>query len=359
MQADDKIRFFLGANSPLGFYSLYDQLIDPKQAEAIYILKGGPGCGKSTLMRRIGARAEELGEQVEYIHCSADPNSLDGIVLHSAKTAIVDGTAPHIIEPHCPGAVDNYVNLGDCYDKVALRNIRQEITACMEGYSDCYKRAYHCLDAAASIAEDMRSSLMNQVLEEKVAKRSHGILRREVHGTGSGTGRITQRFLGAVTHQGQLTYHSTAYILCKRVYLLEDSYGFSHLMLTHLLSALTCSGYDVTACPSPVTPDRLEHLIVPELSLAFLSTPPGQQCHKRPYRKIRMDAMVDSELIRRNKARLRFSRKISAALIDEAVESLAQAKSKHDTLEALYNPHVDFTQVYRIADELSKSILIH
>jgi len=359
MQADEKIRYFLGANSPQGFYSLYEQLIDPKQANAIYILKGGPGCGKSSLMRRIGARAEELGEQVEYIHCSGDPDSLDGIVLHRAKTAIVAGTAPHVIEPHYPGAVDSYVNLGDCYDKNALSTIKSEIMACMVGYKDCYKRAYRCLNAAAEIAEDMRSILTTQALEEKVTKRAHGILGREVRSAGTGTGQVTQRFLGAITHQGQLTYYTTADVLCKRVYHLEDSYGLSHLMLTHLLAGLTHSGYDVIACPSPMAPDRLEHLIVPELSLAFLSVPPGCLSHKRPYRKIRIDAMADSELIHRNKTRLRFSRKISTALIDEAVESLAQAKAMHDDLEALYNPHVNFELVYHIADELSKSILIH
>ena len=69
------IRYFLGANSPDGFYSLYDQMIDPVQARRIYILKGGPGCGKSTLMRRVAARAEELGQETEYIHCSGDPDS--------------------------------------------------------------------------------------------------------------------------------------------------------------------------------------------------------------------------------------------------------------------------------------------
>ena len=359
MQENDRIRFFLGANSPLGFYSLYDHLIDLKQANAIYILKGGPGCGKSTLMRRVAARAEEMGKQVEYIHCSADPNSLDGILLHGTKTAIVDGTAPHIIEPHYPGVIEHYVNLGDSYDRAGLRNIRQEIVGCMEGYSDCYKRAYRCLDAAAAIGEDVRSALIHQALKEKATKRSHGILSREAKNTGNGTGRVTQRFLGAITHQGPLTYYSTAFVLCKRVYFLVDSYGLSHQMLSPLLAGLTQSGYDVIACPSPMAPDRLEHLIVPELSLAFLSVPPGHSLHKRPYRKIHMDAMVDSELLRQNKNRLRFSRKISAALIDEATDSLAQAKTMHDNLEALYNPHVDFEYVYRVADKLSKAILIH
>lgn len=61
MQAEAKVCFYLGANSPTGFYSLYDQLLEPEQAETIYILKGGPGCGKSSLMRRVAQAMEEKG----------------------------------------------------------------------------------------------------------------------------------------------------------------------------------------------------------------------------------------------------------------------------------------------------------
>ena len=71
MSPVNSIQYFLGANSPTGFYSLYDQLLPPEQASAIYILKGGPGCGKSTLMRRVAALAQEAGEPVEYILCSS------------------------------------------------------------------------------------------------------------------------------------------------------------------------------------------------------------------------------------------------------------------------------------------------
>ncbi|MGM9607622.1 MAG: hypothetical protein ACI3XJ_08985 [Oscillospiraceae bacterium] len=357
MQAKVSIRYFLGANSPQGFYSLYDQLIDPAQARAIYILKGGPGCGKSSLMRRVAQRAEDEGETVEYIQCSGDPDSLDAILLPGRKTAIVDGTAPHIVEPVYPGVVESYVNLGECYDRIGLNGVRDEIMGCMTGYKDCYKRAYRCLGAAAEIAEDMRAILTTEALEEKAAKRTRGILSREVRTEGSGSGQVVQRFLGAVTHQGLVRYYDTADILCKRVYILEDSYGLAHLLLTHLLSGAAAAGHDVVACPSPMAPDRLEHLLIPGLSLAFLSASPALPYNKRPARRIHIDAMVDTELARRNKARLRFSRKVSAALTEEAVSSLAQAKAMHDELESLYNPHVDFDRVYRKADDLAAEIL--
>ena len=357
MQTNDRVRYFLGANSPQGFYSLYDQLIDPRQADAIYILKGGPGCGKSTLMRRVALRAEEMGEQVEYIHCSGDPDSLDAVVLPTYKTAIVDGTAPHVVEPVYPGVVESYVNLGGCYDRAALQEKRGAIMDCMSGYKDHYKRAYRCLNAAAQIEADTRDILVTAAFEEKVAKRARGILSREVRGEGHGSGQIRQRFLGAISHQGVQTYYGTADALCKRIYMLEDSCGLAHPLLTSLLSGLTHAGYDVVACPSPMAPDRLAHLIVPELSLAFLSTSPGTVCPRRPYRRIRLESMVDAELLRRSKARMRFSRRVAAALTDEAVDSLRKAKAMHDELEALYNPHVDFDRVRQIADELAAGIL--
>lgn len=60
---DKKVTFFLGANSPSGFYSLYDQMLPPAQARRVFLLKGGAGCGKSSLMRRVGAALEEAGRR--------------------------------------------------------------------------------------------------------------------------------------------------------------------------------------------------------------------------------------------------------------------------------------------------------
>ena len=169
MAVSHEIQYFLGANSPTGFYSLYSELLPPETASVIYILKGGPGCGKSTLMRQVAQQAAQAGETVEYILCSADPDSLDAVVLPRLGAALVDidATAPHVVEPKYPGAVEQYVNLGDCYDRAGLRAIRGEILTCMDGYKEHYQRAYRCLDAAAEIQTDVRAMLAAPALEER------------------------------------------------------------------------------------------------------------------------------------------------------------------------------------------------
>ena len=91
--------FFLGANSSAGFRSLYEDFTDPNKNYDILVLKGGPGVGKSSFMKYIGSRAEEQGEDVEYIWCSGDPDSLDAVRLPRVGIIAVDGTSPHGIAP--------------------------------------------------------------------------------------------------------------------------------------------------------------------------------------------------------------------------------------------------------------------
>ena len=88
------IRYFLGGNTPTGFYSLYHQLSEPERLRALYIIKGGPGCGKSTLMRRVERHAQAAGLETQQVLCSGDPDSLDAMILPQLGAALVDGTAP-------------------------------------------------------------------------------------------------------------------------------------------------------------------------------------------------------------------------------------------------------------------------
>ena len=229
---DKKVTFFLGANSPSGFYSLYDQMLPPAQARRVFLLKGGAGCGKSSLMRRVGAALEEAGEKAEYIVCSGDPDSLDAVIFPALGAAIVDATAPHVMEPKLPGVVESYVNLGRFYDHAALAPLRPEIEKATVGYQSHYKRAYRCLTAAAQLMEDDRALLLTPTLEAKLAKRARGILSREVKKTGREPGHAVQRFLSAVSCQGHVCLFDTVDALCRRVYELSDTYALGAGMLT-------------------------------------------------------------------------------------------------------------------------------
>ena len=82
--------YFLGANTGGGFVSVYDEFCPPECGVFLWVLKGGPGCGKSSFMKAIGRAAEEAATAVEYIYCSGDPASLDAVILPECRAAVAD-----------------------------------------------------------------------------------------------------------------------------------------------------------------------------------------------------------------------------------------------------------------------------
>ena len=72
---------FLGANSAQCFASRFEALYDSQSDLRAFILKGGPGSGKSTLMKSVAKSLLERGEETELIYCSSDPVSLDAVIF--------------------------------------------------------------------------------------------------------------------------------------------------------------------------------------------------------------------------------------------------------------------------------------
>lgn len=95
MKSEKTLRFFLGANTPQGFVSRFDQLADVNDGWRTFVIKGGPGSGKSTMMKKIKEAIGGGHGDIELIHCSSDVDSLDGVIASGLKFSIADGTAPH------------------------------------------------------------------------------------------------------------------------------------------------------------------------------------------------------------------------------------------------------------------------
>ena len=56
----DTVSFFLGANTPYGFVSFFDELYNPYGDDRALIIKGGPGTGKSGIIKAIATKRPEI-----------------------------------------------------------------------------------------------------------------------------------------------------------------------------------------------------------------------------------------------------------------------------------------------------------
>ena len=348
-----QVQFFLGANSAHGFSSLYDRWVDQSSLQGFYAIKGGAGCGKSTLMGRIAQQAEKAGWTVEYIRCSGDPDSLDGIYLPQKGVAMMDGTAPHCVDPIYTGATGHYVDLGAGYDRAALGAIRKEIIEATRAYRSYYPEASRCFSGAAASRRRAWTDLHTPQTLEKTEKRAAGLLARERKNTRPAEGKRRLRFLGGPTCQGRLLLEGTVRALCQRGYEIRDDCGLAGILLKRLEEGFLAGGYDVISCLYPEQPDRLEHLLIPELSLAFLTGPLHELTG---FRVIRTQSLVEKSAWQEGRRFLRLSNRVAQELMEEGMGYLAQAKARHDVLEELYHPHVDFSHCQEMTHRLWEEI---
>jgi len=334
--------FFAGANSGAGFRNLFGQIVDLENTHDFILLKGGPGVGKNTFMREIGRTMEQAGAEVEYLWCSGDPNSLDGVVLPELRCAVADATSPHVLEPKYPAAVDRYLDLGRFYDLTAAKAAAEEVKTHIHSYQAAYGRAYHCLQAARQVELEAVSLVKQDFDAQRLRKRVQGIIAREFGKRQGKQGRITRRFLGSVTHKGYVWRFDSVETLCSRVYVFQDAWELSGEAMEMLCRAAVDRGLDVIACVAPEEPERIEHLLVPSADLAFVTTRPGMEYGGSAERRIRVDAMAERK-------KLKLQSRLIRALREEGIAELKQAKLAHDRLEAVYNPYVDFDGVRAVA----------
>ncbi len=360
-----KRRAFLGANTPSGFISKFDQLADVNEGWRLFIVKGGPGSGKSTLIRRVAAGLENAGVDAEYIHCSSDVDSLDGAIFPAIKCAVADGTPPHALEPRYPGAFESLVCLNDCWDERSLSAAREQIIALSADISACHRRCCRYLAASALLQNEIYQLAASFTDAAKIERCAKGIFSREFpRRQKRDAGREQLRFLSAVTNKGRVFFDETVRALCDNIYVIDDEWGVSSRLLLIKLRALALySGFDAVSSYCPLSPyDRLEHLIIPELRLGFFTRNsrhvfdprelPGLSVHV-----IHAARFTDMEALRRKRQRIAFTSKMSERLIVEAEEQLALAKRLHDELEKHYIAATDFDLVRLKGDKLLEGLL--
>ena len=296
--------YFLGANTKNGFYSLYAGF-PPGPKDYLRILKGGPGTGKSTLLKAIAAAAEQRGLPVERVLCSGDPNSLDGVYLPTVALALADGTAPHAMEPVLFGVTGDYLDLGRAFVLPFTEKEKQTLLALQKEHREQYRLAYELLAQAASLGWNTPAPVPEWSMEAVIS----ALPDRE------GSGTIRRVFRSAISCEGLLSAD------------LPPEYQIlpaSPEKIIIAASTLSLRGWSVTLYPSPLDPSQPELLLLPEASLGFLAATQPSLPSREP--------------------------------MQQAISRLRKAKALHDEMEAFYRPHMDVSVLTEEAQRQIKLI---
>lgn len=334
--------YFLGGNTPQGFYSYYDYLIDTEKAKKVYVIKGGPGTGKSTLMKSAANWGEDNGYEVDYLHCSSDPNSFDGIII-DGDIAMVDGTSPHIVDPKNPGCVETIVNMGDFWDEARLRESKEKIIEIDKQIKGYYAAAYNYLAAAGSIYKNIQSPkdvrIARTIFDEVAGREST-----------CGKGKIRKLFASAIGPGGVASFADS--LALKKCYVLKTDFAKGTSMVMKKLAQIFLdSGFDTELFYDPLAPDELiEHICVPEAGVSVLTSIGLSNITNEDAYVIDIDEIMNINTCTKDYIHNKLMTEI---LVKEASAIIAKAKQKHDELEHCYIPCMDFES----ANKCSKRII--
>ncbi len=324
--------FFGAMNSSRGFVSFFDDIFFSERIEKRYIIKGGPGTGKSSFMKRAAALAEARGSSVEYYYCSSDTESLDGIII-DGTIAVFDGTAPHSYDTRLPGALDELINLGEYWSGELLVPHKTELSELMRRKTAAYENAYAYLHAAGelfSLADSLISPCIKLEKLKKAAQRRIGCHE------GTNEGRVHIKQVSACGTKGDV-HLDTLFDMANVHVLIEDFYGMASVFLQELLGCAVVCGHEVYASYDTLLPEKIKEIYLPSTGEYF-----GIGDSKDDDRCINMKRFADIDRLAQVRSRYRKTVHAGRGMLEIAKEYLSRAGELHASIEKYYILAMDF-----------------
>lgn len=347
---------FSGGSTPEGFVNRFGDIADGSRY--LYLIKGGPGVGKSSMMRKIGQRMMEEGYDVEYFLCSSDPRSLDGLYIRGLDIAMMDATSPHERDPKAPGIRDEIVHLGEHWNQPQLRRNREEAEGLFAEMAGCFRRASAMLAAIRPIQGEIALLYQGATDGQRKRKLTDGLMEEALSLAEGKTGRTRRFFASAIGSKGW--YNSLVSLEQRsRRFILDAPYpSYWSDALDGLVERLARNGSEAIACHDPLCPDRVAHIDLPGADAAILTSCPLHPIVPREgdTRLTAAETLLAQDMARHMPA-IEAAEDLRGTLLAQAIAALQQAMLLHDDLEALYIQAMDFDRNDRLTGQLIARML--
>ena len=325
-------KYFAAANGYLGFRSYFAEIFDSRYFDRIFVMKGGPGTGKSTFIKKAANAFFDSGCYVEAIYCSSDKNSLDGAIIENGgkRVALIDATSPHERDAIFPGAIDTIINLGDGFDEAELEKQRLKILELNKNKHNYYRSAYSYLSIIGNIDRKLRADFENLSDCRKISDKSKELARASL--TPSCSDKRT-RLTSSFSKDGYSSF-DTLIDLASNVLAVKGDGLSEYIFMRALKDEADLIGSAYTVAPSPFSHDIIEELYFPEADLTvstnatsalFVDTTPVASLIKN---------VETEELI-----------KIKEKLLSFAKLDFALASMNHFELEKIYTSAMNFEKI--------------
>ena len=328
-----KSGYFAASNSGQGFKNYYEEIFG--DSDRIFVIKGGPGTGKSRFMSEVAEYATARGRKCERYYCSSDPNSLDGIRLCRDRETIsvIDGTPPHAWEPRLPGVRDEIVNLGEFWNDDLLRQRSDEIKTIDERKSELWREAYRWLSGSLDMCESIKRTSVKYIDGSALCDVAEDILK----GIDDGEEFKTQTALiSSVGMYGRVSL-GEYFARADELYIVKDYFISGHILLTELLALARKKKLSVRISYDPVDAERMDGIFFDRSRLCVVVSDASVE---REYKSIDMRDLchIDGDGI----LSVKYAERVRVAMLDGACDTLEEINRLHFELEKIYSTAMDF-----------------
>ncbi len=341
---------FSGNNTAEGFYSFYGSGLNGMSR--IFVLKGGPGTGKSTLMRKIGLSCQERGYDIEFWQCSSDNNSLDGVLIPELKVAIVDGTAPHIVDPRYPGAVDEIVNLGMFWDVEKLITAKETIKTLTDECGEIFGEVYACLAEAGEKEQEILALRLEERDEEQLRKIEKNLVGEIIS---KRKPLVRHLFSSAITPEGLIKNCFAIAVQMERRYILQGPLGAGQ---SRVLETLVAAGKEANLAMeiyhAPLLPEEVEMVLFPDLKIAVLA---AEEIPLDQMKKGDQIISFQTLLSKEKEEEIQQLQSLRDQMLAKGVDLLEESHRVHDDLEVPYIAAMDFEKIDETRNHIFNQIL--
>lgn len=275
---------------------------------------------------------------MEKYHCTAAPDSLDGLFIPSRQVTIIDGTSPHAIEPHLPGAVQQVIDLGRYWDDQVLIAQREKIHDIVEKKTNRYKAAYGWLAVAGGLADQVQQLERPRVILNALEVAAH--IKEYI--SASSKGIIRHAFATGITADGFVSFlpslkakHSFA--------LVGGNRAFNSLVLAEISRHLSLHHIPALYLYCGLQPQHLEHIYIPGEVGIFSSHQPH------------MVKGIDGEFGPDHTGPSEMEGQVSY-YIENAIDDMAEAAKLHVQLEEVYSSGMDYSEIARLPEKIVSDI---
>ncbi|KAA8669441.1 ATPase [Clostridium sp. MT-14] len=333
-----KIKHFFTNGNTWGNSDLFLNFIESqKTSKKIFLLKSKSMFLKSFLMKKISEYFIKDGYDMEYYHCPCDENFLHGIIIKKLNIVLLDSSLLKTTSSPLPYEI---LDLEKNLDKVNFKKYIKKESYITTKIKNALNRSYRFIKAAKLMQEDWeyynKSAIDYSKLTVTIENLKSKILSRVKV---ESSGKAKHLFATALTQDGIVSFINTLYDETGNVYVLNGDPGTGKTTtLRKIYKEALKKGLYVEVYHHPFIVDKLEHVIIPELNTAVITS---NEINKAQFNgmQIYMNNLIDYSKI--NKIDLKEDKKNFYLFLNKSLSIMASTKALQYDLQKYFFEDID------------------